>query len=636
MIKLGSLFDGIGVFLLCAEEEEIIPVWASEIEPFPITVTKRHFPQTKHLGDITKINGAEIEPVDIITFGSPCFPAGTLVLTEFGYKPIEEINVGEKVLTHTGKWQKVLRVGNKISDTVILKGFGHYGIEATPEHPFYASEKKRRWTPRPSHRAYSTMTEPTWIQAQKMKGKFWAAPINAEALPIPSIVPRKHKGKAATIPEFDNNFWWFVGRWLGDGWVRNGERIGRPGGWGQIFLCCAHQESDMVNEHLSKLGLKWAKFSERTVIKFRTTNQAITLWLIENFGQHAHAKKVPPWALGLCQDHRQAILDGYFSADGWKHPDGSYSATTVSKTLALGIRLIAESLGYASPLYYSKVSHNTTIEGRIVNQRSQYTIRYSRNHGRTSRTEAYGHSWGLVRTVSGGRRSIQVYNLEVEHDNSYVIENIVVHNCQDVSVAGKRKGINFTGKYTPKKSVRLIKKKSHEFDGFRRYFINTRSALFLEAVRIIWEMRLATDGSYPRFAIWENVHGALSSNNGRDFRTVLEKLLETEVPVPKSSKLIKTKSGTEQKLIWANAGLVRGDGRSLAWRVLDAQYWGVPQRRRRIFLVTDFGGQCAGEILFESQSMSRDSQEGREAREEVAATFKASTNGAGRINRQEI
>lgn len=133
--------------------------------------------------------------------------------------------------------------------------------------------------------------------------------------------------------------------------------------------------------------------------------------------------------------------------------------------------------------------------------------------------------------------------------------------CQDLSVAGKREGLN--GK---------------------------RSGLFRHAIRIIREMRSATNGKYPRFAVWENVPGAFSSNRGYDFKTVLEEITETKIPIPKSGR-------------WANAGMVRGNGYSLAWRVLDAQYWGVPQRRRRIFLVADFGGQSAPEILFEPESV---------------------------------
>lgn len=135
--------------------------------------------------------------------------------------------------------------------------------------------------------------------------------------------------------------------------------------------------------------------------------------------------------------------------------------------------------------------------------------------------------------------------------------------CQDLSVAGKRAGM-----------------------------AGERSGLFIEAVRIIREMRDSTDGKYPRFAVWENVPGAFSSNKGDDFRAVLEEITESKIPIPSSGK-------------WAPAGMVRGNGVEVAWRVLDAQYWGVPQRRKRIFLVADFGGCCAGEILFKPESVSR-------------------------------
>ena len=139
--------------------------------------------------------------------------------------------------------------------------------------------------------------------------------------------------------------------------------------------------------------------------------------------------------------------------------------------------------------------------------------------------------------------------------------------CQDLSVAGKRAGIH---------------------DG-------QRSNLFFEAIRIIKEMREATNGRYPAFAVWENVPGAFSSNKGEDFRCVLENFAKINeggytVPRPANGK-------------WMGAGEIVGDGFSAAWRVFDAQYWGVPQRRRRIYLVADFAGGRAGKILFERESL---------------------------------
>lgn len=143
--------------------------------------------------------------------------------------------------------------------------------------------------------------------------------------------------------------------------------------------------------------------------------------------------------------------------------------------------------------------------------------------------------------------------------------------CQDMSVAGKREGLG-----------------------------GNRSSLFYEAIRIIKEMREATNGKYPRYIVWENVPGAFSSNKGEDFRAVLTeicKVKEADVSVPKPSK-------------WENAGRIMGEGFSIAWRLLDAQYWGVPQRRQRIYLVADFDGGSAGKILFESEGVSGYSAQG--------------------------
>lgn len=119
-----------------------------------------------------------------------------------------------------------------------------------------------------------------------------------------------------------------------------------------------------------------------------------------------------------------------------------------------------------------------------------------------------------------------------------------------------------------------------------------QSSLFYHATRIIKEMREKTNGEYPKFIIWENVLGAFSSNKAYDFRAVLEEITETQIPKPKSNK-------------WATACLVRSNGLSVAWRVLDTQYWGVPQRRKRVYLVVSFVDICASQILFKPESVSR-------------------------------
>lgn len=172
--------------------------------------------------------------------------------------------------------------------------------------------------------------------------------------------------------------------------------------------------------------------------------------------------------------------------------------------------------------------------------------------------------------------------------------------CQDLSIAGKRAGLK------------------HEENGDDE---TTRSGLFMEAIRIIREMRDKTDGLYPRFAVWENVPGAFSSNKGEDFRTVLTEFVRVcepeapEVPAP-------GKNG------WPYADILMGDGWSIAYRVFDAQCWGVPQRRRRVYLVADFGGGRAGEILFKRPGLRGCFAESGTPREAVAGDAESGAGAA--------
>lgn len=153
--------------------------------------------------------------------------------------------------------------------------------------------------------------------------------------------------------------------------------------------------------------------------------------------------------------------------------------------------------------------------------------------------------------------------------------------CQDLSVAGRRAGLG-----------------------------GERSSLFMEQIRIIKEIRETYGKEYPRYMVWENVPGAFTSNGGEDFRKVLEETVrvadeDAVIPRPPQGK-------------WRTSGCIVGDGFSVAWRVLDAQFWGVPQRRRRIALVADFGGESAPEILFERKGVSWNTAESGARREKVA------------------
>lgn len=165
--------------------------------------------------------------------------------------------------------------------------------------------------------------------------------------------------------------------------------------------------------------------------------------------------------------------------------------------------------------------------------------------------------------------------------------------CQNLSLAGKREGLN-----------------------------GEKSSMFFEAIRVIKEMRENTNGEYPRWIVWENVPGAMSSSKGQDFRTVLEEICKIKdktvhIPMP------------EKK--WTTAGEIVGNDYSVAYRILDAQYFGVPQRRRRIFLVADFAGECAGKVLFESESVFGNFKKSLCSRQGTAGTAETGIGETGTI-----
>ena len=455
-LTIGSLFDGIGGFPIVAQMYGVEPVWASEIEEPCIRITKRHFPNMKHYGDITKMNGAEIEPVDIISGGSPCFPAGTMILTSEGYIDIKDVKVGDIVYTHLGNWKKVTAVGNRQAETIILQG--DCPLETTRNHPIYS---------------FDDSGNKVWIPAENMFGKWWATP---KQFPVSQF---------NMYSVFKQNLW---------------SDIGKAKALATRFFAEQHFDTELLLKS-----------------------------------------------------------------------DGTYT---------VGVNY------YDSDLPDDKL-----------------------------------FSWHKVTSIVSTGETKTVYNISVDEDESYIADSIVVHNCQDLSTAGKQAGIShkcsacgmilpidFSEDTCPKCGAEV------EF---------TRSGLFMEQIRLIKEMRKATNERFPKVVVWENVFGCTNSNNGDDFQCVLSEfagLFGEKLPTLRPEK-------------WCKAGEIVGDNGSLAWRTLDAQYWGVPQRRRRIYLVVDLTGQRAGEILFKSESLRRHTPQGEIPWKRTTSEIKSSLGTADRAGK---
>lgn len=562
-MKFISLFAGIGGFDLGFERAGHQCVAQVEIDPKCRQTLAEHWPDVPKFDDVRTVGAHNLPQCDAVIGGFPCFPAGTLILTKRGNVPIETVRIGDYVFTHAGKWQNVTSVMSRISEnTLTLKGGFCPGLITTSEHPIYASSGKiRKYKPQ-SERGRGNwydilFSAPEWINAESMNGMYWASPIISGQNAPPKVEKTKNNnssGKQSKSLHVSPALMWIIGAWVGDGWIRR--RKDRCGNISGLVVSCPESETDYFLKKAEDASLKVTVAKCRTTDKLIVSSRALGEWVLNNFGEHCHSKSIPSWMYECEDKFKRAFLDGYVWADGCiNDSEGGWQATTVSKSLSIGIAMIAQSLGFFCSIYHEKREGKCVIEGRTCNQRSTYQIvgRFKKKQSSNFRID--NHAFSLCRSViqSGEMR---VFNISVNEDESYVADGIVVHNCQGLSVAGARKGL-----------------------------ADERSGLFYEMTRITHELR-------PDFLIWENVPGLLSSDNRRDFARVLLEL-----------------------------DRIRYHG---VWTGLDAQFFGLAQRRRRIFGVfarRDIAIERCIEILSIPDRLRRDLAPRQRARQDLAGNI---------------
>lgn len=357
-----------------------------------------------------------------------CFAAGTLITTYEGPKPIEEVEVGDLVLTHRNRWRPVRQLHQHEADNVVrVSGQGHgHGIVTTADHSFWARESFHARDLDPKGTMRLRAAEPEWIPAGSLveKKAYWATPTEAETIELLADPP-------AGFGDDPLLAWWMVGRWLGDGYVvLNPAKSHR-----KVCICCGHHEEGHLAEKMAETGTAWRLDRRRTATEFILQDEKLGGWLKENFGSGAGGKYLPGWALTLDEPRRRALLDGYMSADGYF--DGRSSVTaTVSHKLAISLRHLAESLGYRVRMY-RREQKTDVIEGRKVNVQPFWYLAWqshrppSRYRNRMAGFEDRGQAWSFVKNVSP-EPAQAVYNIGVEEDHSYVAEGTTVKNCFDV------------------------------------------------------------------------------------------------------------------------------------------------------------------------------------------------------------
>lgn len=432
-----ALFAGAGGGILGGHLLGWRTVCAVEIEPYCAAVLAKRqeegfLPPFPIWDDVSTFDGRPWNgKVDVISGGFPCFVAGTSILTECGWKPIEQVTTDDYVLTHKGRWRRVTStMCREGANLWRVKGFGFFETLTTEEHPFFVSKGKG--------------TSPEFVKVSDLTTKHWATMV------LPGI---------SESDRHSEDWWWLVGRYLADGW--RVDRKGRKNG--RVVIACADGKSEELERRIQLAGFNFTKVKERTCNKYHITRGAFYEEL-EQFGKYAHGKHLNRLAYELPTEKARALFYGYLSGDGRRD---RIEASTTSKSLCLDMCILAERIGASIPMvYHARRESNCTIEGRVCNQRDSYMFRVSGKNICGFFDGKYFHK--RIRKLERTSIISRVYNISVEEDESYVANGAIVHNCQDISIAGRGAGIE-----------------------------GERSGLWREFARIIREVR-------PRYVFVEN------------------------------------------------------------------------------------------------------------------------------------
>ena len=489
-IRVWSLFDGMSCGHIVLNELKI-PVEcyiSSEIDKHAIKAEKQNFPDMVQVGSVTDINVKELVEKygapDFLCGGSPCFAAGTKVLTSEGYKNIEDVKVGDMVLTHQNRYRRVLMTGNHEDDVYRLHAQGFIDVFCTGNHPFYARRKNFesyiKTDGKPSKKL--NLGDPEWVRADELAQKYY----------VGNNIECQQDDNELGITEDEA---WVIGRYIADGHTRKDLRYdGSHKGtrhW-QVILSIGNSKVEQFLKHFSKLhyccyahgdSVHRVVFSSKRLVEIVESECGIGS-INKHFGEKL---------IRLPKSLLEIVLRGYLEGDGcYIKGTHSYSITTISRMLPITIqRVVAKLYGKHICVTECHTPEYRKLCGRMVHQNKQYLIRFADHDLQTQeRPKLIGDKiWYNTKSFSHIGRDT-VYNLAVEEDNSYTANNIIVHNCQSFSFSGKMKGMSTTqGEeiYSLDRYLEL-KHQGFEFEG--------QSYLFWEYMRILTELRQYTPNVY--------------------------------------------------------------------------------------------------------------------------------------------
>lgn len=508
MISIGNKIRLIELFAGYGSQAMALDVIGADYEHYKVVEFDKYAVQSYNAvhntnfepTDIRNVHGKDLEICNtdqftyMLTYSFPCFTGDTLVMTKDGLREIKDISVGDEVITHTKEYKKVVRkMNNGNKEIYSVKGMGFDEIRCTENHRFYVRELKRRYPRKPDGKRTNIryFDVPKWIECRNMTSKSYVGtPINTE-----SMLPEwdgidfewkdgrktRHKNELSKLMN-NHSFWWIMGRYLGDGWARS---------QGGIIICCDKRELTEITVHLRNCEINHSVTEERTVHKIHIPLKEMELFC-KQFGIGAYNKRIPGFVYRMPCDLLRSFIDGYVSADGYVGKDCVYKISTISKELAYGVaQCIAKAYKVPFRIYKTKRKSTCVIEGRVCNQKDSFQVVWKLKKKRQDKAfYEDGYIWFPISNIEKTEEKECVYDIEVDEDHSFTANGSIVHNCTDLSVAGKMQG---------------MKKGS-----------GTRSGLLWEVERILTEI-YESGGELPQVLFMENVPQVISSANIKDF-----------------------------------------------------------------------------------------------------------------------
>jgi len=530
-------------------------------DPSAIEMHAANHPSTEHVledvwrADLRKLVGGR--KVGLLWLSPDCFAAGTLVLTKNGLVPIEQVVIGDEVLTHLNRWKRVTALVQKESQTIKLKGSGHFGLDVTPDHQIYSQTFALR--DRGGFLARRT-NGIRWIEAQKMVGKVrhpWATP---HSVPAVEFMPPP--------AEMDANLFYFLGRWVACGSFSKDD----------VVVSCGYHDAEWTHQKLADNPVK-NKHGKEFNIRYRELPDTAQIiigcaelrrWIEDNFGKLSKNKHIPTWLLGMQASWREAFLEGYVDGDG--SGGNVISAGSASKSLALGIKLLATSLGKCVEFHYSPQA-DSEIDGRIIKGGDYYRIKWREelDSSRLQHIDDERHRFTRVKKILPGSHQM-VYCMEVEDDHSFVADGIVVHNCKHFSRAKGAKPVE-----KKIRSLAWIACKWASEIGPR--------VIALENVREFADWGPIVPRLVCKSCDWKGTSGQaiLMRKNYKCPCCDSKRLTVTEDLVPCPAR----KGATFKRFV----ARLRKLGYHVEWRNLDAADYGAPTHRKRLFLIARNDGE---------------------------------------------